>query len=120
VDDTGLPRADHCGRAVLFFEKLRQNDTRVIEQNLSAIANLKSDQINGWLSRNGTNIEVVATSSLIAERVGKWLSHGALPGAEKQKLRNRLEFMRKHFFYRELALLDTVSVIRPWLAVFCV
>jgi len=74
-----------AGGAVLFFEKLRQNDTRVIEQNLSAIANLKSDQINGWLSRNGTNIEVVATSSLIAERVGKWLSHDALAHAGQSK-----------------------------------
>jgi diguanylate cyclase (GGDEF)-like protein/PAS domain S-box-containing protein len=94
------------GGGYFVFQKLQRNETRNIEQNLAAIANLKADQINSWIEQNTKNAEVVSKGSLLADRMGNWLKQGAPSGREEQWLRNRLEFIRQHYSYRELALLE--------------
>jgi diguanylate cyclase (GGDEF)-like protein/PAS domain S-box-containing protein len=94
------------GVGYFVYSRLQQSETLQIQQNLAAIANLKLDQVNGWMSRNKTNVEVVSNNSLTADRVEKWLRRGARPDADAQWLHSRLEFIRKHYSYSELSLLD--------------
>jgi len=97
------------GGSYFVFQKLQRNETRNIEHNLAAIANLKADQINSWIEQNTKNAEVVSKGSLLADRMGNWLKQGAPPGMEELWLGNRIEFIRQHYSYRELALLESMT-----------
>jgi len=95
-----------AGVGFFVFNRLQQNETQVIEQNLAAIANLKADQINGWIRQNKTNVLVTAKNSALADRTAEWLEQGALPDRNEKWLHDRIELVREQYSFRVMALLD--------------
>jgi len=51
---------------ILVFHRLQQNETRSIEQNLAAIANLKVNEINRWNEQNRINAIISSRASSVA------------------------------------------------------
>ena len=96
-----------AGGSFFLFEKQSQTEVGIIKQNLAGIAELKSDQIQQWLIQNKANIEGRSNTSQIANHIGKWLEHGAIPGDEDAKwIENRFRISLDRYFLGEMTLVD--------------
>jgi diguanylate cyclase (GGDEF)-like protein/PAS domain S-box-containing protein len=88
------------------FEHLKRNELNKIEQNLSAVASLKAEQINGWLKQNANYATAAGSGSYLASSFEEWTQKGSLPKQRMLWVRNRLDTLRQSQTYGELALYD--------------
>ncbi|RJX30138.1 MAG: PAS domain S-box protein [Oxalobacter sp.] len=88
------------------FEHLRRSDLKKIEQNLSAIATLKAEQINSWYSQNVNAATNAITGSHLAVSFEEWVRTGRLSEKKMDWLRSRLGILRESQGYGGLALYD--------------
>jgi len=81
------------------------------EDELSAIAELKSKQISGWRKERFGDAMVILENPLIAPRVQQWLKNEAASEL-KRKILTWMESLHKHYGYKRIFLLNREGVIR--------
>ena len=77
--------------------------------NLNAIAQLNSDQIEGWIKERDADLEAIAKNALFIEHVAKLQTIDAAKSG--QALRKNLDTLRNAYDYRSILLLDTKGMI---------
>ncbi len=88
------------------FEHLKQNELRRIEQNLSAVAGLKAEQIDGWFKQNIHFAVAAGSGSYLANSFGQWVRDGKLPADREQWVRSRIEILKRDYAHGDLSLVD--------------
>jgi len=94
-----------CGGYVV-FESLKRNESEKIEQNLSAVASLKAEQINSWLQQNINFASATSSGSYLAISFDEWVRTGSLPASKMAWLRTRLDGLQQSYPNGELTLFD--------------
>jgi len=88
------------------FNRLQQNEVDRVQQNLAAVANLKTEQITQWLCQIKRDALITSSASPVADRTARWMQGGMKPGPDLDWLKARLETLRQIHAYGEITILD--------------
>ena len=97
----------------LAIQYQRKSIGRDAERNLTAIADLKVQQVTSWIGERRASAEVVGRRSLFADQIAQWLKRGAVEDDTASAIKTRLAVVAKAFRYRAVTLVDAQS--RPLL-----
>mgnify|MGYP001570252337 CR=1 FL=1 len=92
----------------------RKSIGRDAEQHLTAIADLKAQQVTSWIDERRAGAQVVGRGSLFADQIAQWLKRGAVEDNTAAAIKSRLATIAKAFRYRAVTLVDTQN--RPLLS----
>ncbi len=113
VSKIQLPAAYYIGLMLIVaaggyleIENLKSNQTQRIELNLSTVATLKAEQINGWLRHNANFAAAAGNGSHLASSFADWTSDGKLHKQKAEWIRTRLDLLRQSYPYGEITLFD--------------
>jgi PAS domain S-box-containing protein len=98
----------------LYMKKQQEDETRRINQNLSAIADLKVQQIVNWRNERLGDANLVYKSNLIAETVESYLSNPYSP-RERKHILDWMTVIQKSFSYKKITLYD--NKLKPLISV---
>ena len=92
----------------------RKSIGRDAEQRLTAIADLKAQQVSSWISERRASARVVGRGSLLADQIEQWMKRGAVEDDTASAIKSRLAAIAEAFHYRGVTLVDTQN--RPLLS----
>lgn len=95
-----------AGVGYLVFDYQRGEIGLDAEQRLTAIAELKAQQITAWVSERRANARVQGRGSLFAEQIVKWLEGGAVKGGPEAAIQSQLALIAESYGYRIVTLVD--------------
>jgi PAS domain S-box-containing protein len=103
------------GAAGYLFLKRQMDDARkTTQETLTAIADLKIDQIGAWRNGHLTFAGTIMESQVLADHFGKWMADSSDLQA-KNLVTNTIEALHKHLQYSHILLWDRDG--RPFFAV---
>jgi len=82
------------------------------QDELSAIAAAKTEQIANWLAERQNDAQVFASDPVFVKEVGTWLTAGAPADSRARLLRNRLTALKEIHDFAAVALLDEQGQVR--------
>ena len=88
------------------YENLKNSELRKMEQNLAAIAKLKSERISGWINQNLYFAAAIGNGSYLASSFDLWMRQGTLSPERMQWLHGRIASLQQSYPYGELSLID--------------
>lgn len=101
-----------CGAGYLYYEAQKTNIKKDREANLSAIADLKVQQILNWRRERIADGEVIFENSMIARRFQSFLESPSPASEIKQAAIKWMESLRKYYLYKRIYLLERKGTIR--------
>jgi len=99
-----------CVSGYLFYEKQKQHFKKEIQNELSAIADLKVKQIVAWREERLADAETIFLNPLIVSHIRQWLKGGT--PTIKQEILIWMRSLQEHYHYKSIILLDTKGNIR--------
>ena len=90
----------------LVFDYQRRAITRNVEQRLTAIAELRAQQVASWVSERRANAKVQGRRSLLANEIAQWLKRGAIQGKTASAIRSQFALIAESHGYRIVTLVD--------------
>lgn len=98
----------------LVFQYQREAIGRDAEQRLTAVAELKAQQILAWISERRANARAQGRGSLLANEIARWLHGGAVTGDPAAAIKSQLAMIAESYGYRIVTLVDAQG--RPLLS----
>jgi PAS domain S-box-containing protein len=95
---------------VLFYQSQQEQITIQVANDLTAISNLKADQIAVWREDRLFDARVVSSSSFFTEGADHYLTHG--DNESREKILSRFEEMNASPHYDNVLLVDTRGNVR--------
>jgi len=99
-----------CISGYLYYEKQKQHFKKEIQNELSAIADLKVKQIVNWRENRLGDAETIFNNPLIVPHIRQWLKSG--PYDIKQEILIWMRSLQEHYHYKSIIILDTKGNIR--------
>ena len=103
-----------AGVGYLVFHYQQEAIGRDAEQRLTAIAELKAQQLTAWISEQRANARVQGRGSLLAKEIAQWLGGGAVKGDPAAAIKSQLALIAESYGYRIVTLVDAQG--RPLLS----
>jgi len=92
-----------------FFIDLREGVKRDAQRNVSAIGEIKANQIRVWLDSRMSDANTLSDNSFFSREATKWMQAGAPHDARRQQLVARLNAFLAGHHYRAIVLYDTAG-----------
>lgn len=90
----------------LAFSYQRDSITRNVEQRLTTIAELRTQQIASWVSQQRATAKVQGRRSFLAYEIASWLKHGTVEDETASAIKSRFASIADSYGYRIVTLVD--------------